>query len=73
MTCRRCGAPGTEREIVGSEGAVAEIIACDACTAEADRELAVLREQFDALIDGGFSNEQANAIMIARIEGAEVQ
>lgn len=45
---------------------------CTRCFAEATAELDVLRLEFEALLSAGVSMEDANTIMIAKIEGRQV-
>lgn len=73
VICSRCADPG--REIAITRDGVVEltITACDNCLAKARSELAALEVQFQALLQAGVSREQANEIMIAKIEETEVK
>lgn len=70
--CIHCGEPCNEVVVENALGEVACGWMCDPCLAVAEVEFAELRRQFDELVAAGVSPEQANAIMIARMEGAEV-
>ena len=72
LACRACGAETSEMvEFVGLIEATVSM--CDACYDKAVDEFAERRRQFEELIAGGMTREQANAVMIARIDGEAPQ
>lgn len=69
LACRKCGAETRhEMQMTGLIEAVVTI--CEPCFDTAMVEVEERRRQFDELLTGGMSREQANRVMIARIEGA---
>ena len=70
--CIQCGEPGEEVVVESAMGEVGRGFMCDPCLAVAEVEFAELGRQFDELVAAGVPKDRANAIMIARMEGAEV-
>lgn len=70
MTCYRCTAPDAETVIV-TRGMleVAAGALCAACFAASTEESAMLRDEFEGLIEAGVSREEANRLMICKIDG----
>ncbi len=68
--CNRCGDPGFDVEIAQEGTVLAQGTLCDTCFAAAEATLAELRVQFEELLAGGMSREEANTIMAARLEGS---
>ncbi len=66
--CLKCGRSGSPVQITGLIETTMTI--CDACFDAAVAGLDVLRVQFDELIVAGVPRDEANSIMIARIDGA---
>lgn len=70
MTCYRCTAPGAEPVVVTRDAIeVAAGALCDSCFADASEEAAMLREEFEGLIAAGVSREEADRLMICKIDG----
>lgn len=68
LACRCCGAE--TQSIAQFTGLIeATVPLCDRCYEDARTGAADLRAQFEALLAGGMTREQANAVMIARIDG----
>jgi hypothetical protein len=70
-TCRRCGAvTGKKIDIVHAPSDLIVLTGrlCDGCLRAAVREVAELRKDFEQLLADGIDREQANLIMIERIE-----
>jgi hypothetical protein len=65
--CRSCGA---ETESSVTLTGLVEVVApmCEPCFEKAMRELADHRRMFELMIENGVSREQANRIMIKRID-----
>lgn len=70
--CVQCGQPGHEVVVESAAGEVGRGWMCDPCLAVAEVEFAEIRRQFNELVAAGVPRDRANAIMIARMEGAEV-
>ena len=68
MTCRRCGAPAAIVEIACEQRVISGAL-CDACRTNALDELALLRTEFEGLVAAGLSREEANRMMIRKIDG----
>ena len=70
MTCYRCSAPDATTVIV-ARGAleVASGALCAACFAASAEESAMLRDEFEGLLEAGVSREEANRLMVCKIDG----
>lgn len=67
--CCDCGAVGSLPHVVGRHGAlVAFGHLCDACWTRSLSETDQLRREFEALRESGLSREQANEIMVRRVD-----
>lgn len=66
--CFKCAAPGTGIELMKDGVSIGERTMCDACFAGSCRRFELARQEFAALIAAGVSNEEANRIMISKIE-----
>lgn len=69
--CLKCGTP-TEHHIELTGALAAEVFMCDGCFTPAMAGFEECRRQFQELLDAGVPRDRANAIMIERIEGAQM-
>jgi len=69
MICHRCGRHDAERREIYFRGLFeASVDICDSCFEAIVAGLEQKRREFGVLIDQGYSNEEANRIMIERLE-----
>ncbi len=68
LSCRRCGAE-TRHDVEFTGLIDGTIPMCDSCFDGAMVVLSETRRQFNELIAGGMTRDQANTVMIARIDG----
>lgn len=72
--CLGCGSTDSFMVTLGlSDGGELQHYSCDPCYQKAHAELTEARRQFDELIAAGVSREEANKMMIARLELEAVQ
>jgi hypothetical protein len=71
--CRKCGTQCDRTSLVFRGIEVGSGYLCETCLDAAHAEMAVAREQFEALLAAGISREEANRIMIARHDGTEIK
>jgi hypothetical protein len=65
----KCGQPADKEVEVTHKGFLFLMVSmCRACFNESMHELAELRHEFNALLDKGVSREEANRILIAKID-----
>jgi hypothetical protein len=68
LACWRCGAE-TRHEVHFTGLLEATVPICEPCFETAMVEVNENKRQFEELLTGGMSREQANAVMCARIDG----
>jgi len=73
MACALCGdEPAQEVEVLHQGTPLMKLELCEPCLARSREHQAEQRREFEALLAGGLTREQANAVMIARGEGQKV-
>lgn len=70
--CRACGTPCERTSLVHRGVEIGGGYLCEPCLDRAHDEMAVKRIEFEALLAAGVSRADANAIMIARMDGTQV-
>lgn len=67
--CHKCGAPAPFTVLARDGVAIGGGRLCDPCFDLAVENAAALREEFEAMLADGVSRDEANQILIAKIDG----